>query len=382
MTRPFQVFAKPAGAICNLNCEYCYYLEKKQLFPETDTFRMPEILLEEYLVQHIEACPEPVIRFSWHGGEPTVLGVDYLKKITELQRRHKPENREIANGMQTNGTLLDLEWCEFLAEEHFFVGLSLDGPADCHDRFRMDVAGNPSFKRAIKGYELLQRFGVQTDILCVVNAHNVRFPLQVYDFFKAINARYVSFLPLVEPDPGKKGGVSPRTVPPGAFGDFLCIIFDQWVAGDIGKIKIQIFEEALRTAFGLDHSLCIFRRTCGEIMLLEHNGDVYSCDHFVDARHRLGNIMEIPLAELVESPAQRNFGNAKLKSLPGYCLECRVRDMCNGGCPKNRFTSTPSGEGGLNFLCRGYKRFFNHCQSFVAEVGALWHQIESRDRRR
>jgi uncharacterized protein len=379
--RSFQVFVKPGGSLCNLNCEYCYYLEKKQLYPATEIFRLPEILLEEYIVQHIQACSEPVVRFSWHGGEPTLLGLDYFRKIIELQRLHQPRNQEIANGMQTNGTLLDEQWCGFLAAENFYVGLSLDGPEALHDCYRKDPKGKSTFNKTMRGYERLQRFGVQTDILCVVNNRNVRFPLLVYDFFKGIGAAYVSFLPLVEADSQMNGGVSSRTVPPAAFADFLCSIFDQWLEADIGKIKIQIFEEAIRTAFGLDHSLCIFRRTCGEVPVLEHNGDVYCCDHFVDSGHLLGNVMETTLAELLESPALRAFGNAKWKTLPVYCRECGVRDMCNGECPKNRFISSPSGEPGLNFLCEGYRRFFTHCQPFVAEVGEVWREVESRERR-
>jgi uncharacterized protein len=371
-SRTFQVFVKPIGPFCNLACHYCYYLEKKHLYPEAGVFRMPEVILEEYIVQHIEACSEEVIRFSWHGGEPTAAGLDYFRKIVTLQRKHQPINRRIANGMQTNGTLLDEEWCRFLASEGFFVGLSLDGPRELHDRYRFSKKGKPTFEQAMRGYELLQRHGIPTDVLCVVNAHNVPYPIRVYRFFKQIKAPYVSFLPLVEHMEESETGVSSRTVPAEAFGDFLCTIFDEWINQDIGRIKVQIFEEAARTAFGLDHSLCIFRETCGDIPVIEHNGDFYSCDHFVDAEHCPGNIIETPLVELLESPGQRAFGQAKLDTLPGCCRACEVRTMCNGGCPKNRFLQTPDGETGLNYLCAGYKRFFNHCRPFVAEVAAQW----------
>ena len=371
-SRIFQVFVKPIGSICNLACHYCYYLDKEHLYPEAEVFCMPEVILEEYIVQHIEASTEPVIRFSWHGGEPTVLGMDYFRKIVTLQRKHQPINRRITNGMQTNGTLLDEEWCRFLAAEGFAVGLSLDGPEELHDQYRLTKGGKPTFQQAMRGYERLQQHGVCTDILCVVNAHNVRSPLQVYRFFKQINAPYVSFLPLVEPQPDADGGVSSRTVPADAFGAFLCTIFDEWISQDIGRIKIQVFEEAARTAFGQEHSLCIFRETCGDIPVIEHNGDFFSCDHFVDADHRLGNIIETRLVELLESPAQRAFGRAKLDTLPRYCQTCEVRAMCHGGCPKNRFIRTPDGETGLNYLCAGYKRFFTHCRPFVAEVAAQW----------
>lgn len=371
-SRIFQVFVKPISSICNLDCHYCYYLKTAHLYPETEVFQMPEVILEEYIVQHIETCTEPVIRFSWHGGEPTVPGLDYFRKIVALQRKHQPSNQRIANGMQTNGTLLDEEWCRFLAAEGFMVGLSLDGPQELHDQYRLTKGGKPTYEQTMRGYELLQQQGVYTDILCVVNAHNVRYPSRVYRLFKQIKAPYVSFLPLVEPQPETETGVSSRTVPAEAFGIFLCTIFDEWINQDIGRIKIQIFEEAARTAFGQAHSLCIFRETCGDIPVIEHNGDFFSCDHFVAPEHCLGNIIETPLVELLESPTQRAFGQAKLESLPRCCQTCEVRAMCNGGCPKNRFLRTPDGEAGLNYLCAGYKHFFTHCQPFVAEVAAQW----------
>ena len=371
-SREFQVFVKPIGSICNLDCHYCYYLKKEHLYPEGESFRMPNDILEEYIAQHIDASPEKVIRFSWHGGEPTVLGLDYFRRIVELQRKHKSPNQRIVNGIQTNGTLLDEEWCLFLAKMSFAVGLSLDGPPEMHDQHRVTKDGKPTHEQTMRGYKLLQEHGVYTEVLCVVNAHNVRFPLQVYRFFKQINAQYITFLPMVEPQPDAKGGVCHISVPAEAWGTFLCTIFDEWRDRDIGKVKVQIFEEATRTAFNQEHSLCIFRPTCGDIPVIEHNGDFYSCDHYVDVQHRLGNIEDTPLVELLESPAQREFGRAKLETLPRYCLECEVRAMCNGGCPKNRFINTQDGEPGLNYLCEGYRRFFNHCRPFVSEVAALW----------
>jgi len=370
----FQVFAKPIGSTCNLDCIYCYYLKKKQLYPKGETLRMPEDILEKYIVQHIEASSEPEIRFSWHGGEPTVLGLDYFRQIVALQRKHQPSQQRIFNGMQTNGTLLDEDWCRFLAKEGFSVGLSLDGPQEIHDRLRITKAGKPTYEQTMHGYNLLQQYGINNDILCVVNAHNVQHPTQVYRFFKEIKARYISFLPLVEPQPEAEDGLSSRTVPAEAFGVFLCTIFDEWLGNDIGKIKVQIFEEAARTAFGQDHSLCIFRPVCGDIPVIEHNGDFFSCDHFVDVEHRLGNIQETPLVRLLESPDQRAFGQAKLDTLPHYCQACEVRGMCNGECPKNRIIQTPDGQAGLNYLCAGYKRFFNHCQSFIEDIATLWRQ--------
>jgi uncharacterized protein len=370
--REFQIFVKPVGALCNLGCHYCYYLQKEHLYPEQESFRMPDDVLEAYIAQHIDASPDPVINFSWHGGEPTLLGVDYFRNIVALQRKHQPPNRRITNGIQTNGTLLTEDWCRFLAAEGFIVGISLDGPREMHDRYRVTKEGKPTHEQVMRGYELLRKHGVFCEALCVVHAHNVEHPLEVYRFFKEIGIPFLSFLPLVEPQPQASGSASARSVPAEAWGHFLCAIFDEWKRRDIGRIKVQIFEEAARTAFGQEHTLCIFRETCGDVPVVEHNGDFYSCDHFVDAEHRLGNIQAIPWVKLLESPAQRAFGRAKRDTLPRYCRSCEVRAMCNGGCPKNRFISTPDGEAGLNYLCAGYKQFFTHCQPFVSQVAALW----------
>ncbi|OGD12249.1 MAG: anaerobic sulfatase maturase [Candidatus Aminicenantes bacterium RBG_13_62_12] len=370
--RSFQVFAKPAGSACNLACQYCYYLDKGLPSARGSGGRMPDGLLEEYIAQHIAASPDEIIRFSWHGGEPTVLGVGFFRRVVELEHRHSPPDRRVVNGMQTNGTLLDEEWGAFLAEAEFSVGLSLDGPAAMHDRFRLTRDGRPAFREAMRGYEILRRHGVPTDILCVVNAHNVRRPYEVYKFFKSIGASFISFLPLVEPLANSPGSASRRSVPAESWGKFLCAVFDEWLEGDIGRIKVQVFEEAARSAFGQEHSLCIFRPVCGDIPVVERNGDFYSCDHFVDEEHRLGNIRKTPLVEMLDSPAQRQFGRAKLEKLPETCRNCEVRDMCNGECPKNRFLSTPEGEPGWNYLCPGYKRFFTHCRPFVETLAAEW----------
>jgi uncharacterized protein len=372
VTREFQVFVKPAGPVCNLSCEYCYYLGKDRLYPEGESFRMPDDLLEEYIVQHISACDEPVAYFSWHGGEPTTLGLDYFRNIVKLQQKHLPDGRRIRNGIQTNGTLLDDHWCRFLAAEGFAVGISLDGPPDMHDRYRRTRHGRPVHEQAMRGYRLLREHKVLTEILCVVGAHNVEFPSDVYRFLRQLEAPYVSFLPLVERRPQAEAGVSGRTVSAEAWGAFLCAVFDAWVARDIGRVKVQIFEEAVRPAFGQEHTLCIFKEVCGGVPVVEHNGDFFCCDHFVDGEHHLGNIRETPLSELLASPVQQAFGRAKRDQLPRYCQACEVRAMCNGECPRNRFLQTPDGEPGLNYLCAGYRRFFSHCRPFVAEIAALW----------
>ncbi|MBN1159555.1 MAG: anaerobic sulfatase maturase [Bacteroidales bacterium] len=372
VSRAFQVFAKPVGAVCNMNCRYCYYLEKEQLYPDRGSYIMPDDVLQEYILQHIQASTEKVINFSWHGGEPMVAGLDFFRRVAELQRKHKPADRIIINGMQTNGTLLDDAWCKFLSDEKFLVGISIDGPAEFHDINRIDRNGGPSFERVLRGYELLKKYKVVTEILCVVHAENVHHPLKIYRFFKQLKAQYITFLPLVEKIPGSDGKVTESTVPAAAFGDFMSVVFDEWVRQDIGKIKVQLFEEAARTAFKQEHTLCIFKETCGGVPVVERNGDFYSCDHYVDADHHLGNIAETPLVELIESDSQREFGKTKRDALPEYCLKCEVKDMCNGECPKNRFINTPDGEFGLNYLCAGYKQFFSHCRPFVDAVASEW----------
>jgi uncharacterized protein len=332
---------------------------------------MPDDLLEAYVIQHIRASPGIVVTFSWHGGEPTLLGTDYFRRIVALQRKHRPRNKQIFNGMQTNGILLDDEWCRFLGEEKFGVGLSLDGPPELHDCYRATRGGHPTHRRALRAFDNLKRHGITCDILCAVHDRNVRHPLQVYRFFKEIGGRYIGFLPIVEHDPQSGRGAGPRSVPADAYGEFLCAVFDEWARRDIGRVTVQMFEEAARPVQGLDHSLCVFRPTCGEIPVVEHNGDFYSCDHFVDPDHHLGNLREIPFVEMLESPRQRAFGEAKQNSLPGCCRECEVLDMCNGGCPKDRFVAAPDGKPGLNYLCRGFKRFFTYSRPFFVKAADL-----------
>ena len=356
-SRPFQVFVKPIGAVCNLECRYCYYLEKRELYPHARTLRMSEDLLERYIAQHIEACPTPSVLFSWHGGEPTVLGLDYFRTILELQRKHCKPGKEILNGIQTNGTLLDEEWCRFFAEQDFYVGLSLDGPKELHDGYRLGKGDEPTYERVVDAFRLLKRHDVHCDVLCVLHDRNVRHPMEVYRFFKTLGVRHLVFLPLVVKAPG--GGVTKESVPAEAFGEFLCAVFDEWIRNDIQRIYVQMLEEATRPARGMEHSLCVLRKTCGELPILEHNGDFYSCDHFVDREHCLGNIGERTLVDVLEGAQQQRFGRQKWETLPRRCKQCKVLEYCNGGCPKDRVAMNRDGEIS-NYLCPGLHRFFTH----------------------
>jgi len=372
ISREFQIFVKPVGPVCNLSCRYCYYLGKKSLYPGTDHFLMADDILEKYIIQHIKATTDNIINFSWHGGEPLLAGLDFFRKVVKLQCKHQPSGSKIVNGIQTNGTLLDDDWCSFLAAEGFIVGISIDGPGDLHNNYRRTREDGTTLQQVIRGYELLQKHGVLPEILCVVNADNVKYPLIIYNFFKQLRVRYITFLPLVEPQTNSLTGASRNSVPSEEFGVFLSAVFDEWVEKDIGKLKIQIFEEAARTAFNQEHTLCIFKVNCGGVPVVEHNGDFYSCDHYVDSGHLLGNIRDHSLSSFLDSDRQKAFGQAKSLTLPRYCMECEVRPICNGECPKNRFKTTPDGEMGLNYLCSGYKYFFNHCRPFAEAISATW----------
>jgi len=368
----FQIFVKPASFTCNLKCSYCYYLESGQNALPQPRAGMAKELLEHYIRSHIAACRGPEVFFSWHGGEPTLLGVSFFRRVVQLQKQWCPAEKSIQNGIQTNGTLIDEEWADFFADNDFRVGLSLDGPAELHDEYRRTAQGQPTFAATLNGYQLLVARGVAIDLLCVVNDCNVLYPLQVYRFFKEIGATHLSFLPLVERQQGDDMLVSARSVPPEAFGAFLSVIFDEWKVGDIGRIKVQIFEEALRTAFHQDHSLCLFRQVCGEIPVLEQNGDVYACDHFVEPEWKIGNIRDDSLTDILTSEKLRGFGKAKKTHLPEICKKCEVLAMCNGECPKNRFMPVAGESEKLNYLCAGYRLFFNHCRPFVEAVAEQW----------
>ncbi len=370
--REFQVFVKPVGALCNLNCSYCYYLEKSALYPSVKKTIMSDEVLEKYVIQHISASDDELIFFSWHGGEPMMAGIDFYKKAVTMQKRHLPAGRKIMNGIQTNGTLISEEWCRFFADEKFITGISIDGPGELHNINRHTSQNNPTFERVIEGIHLLKSYGINPELLCVVSSVNVKHPLVVYDFFRDLGAEYITFLPLVERAEHSTELVSGNSVPALEFGRFLSLIFDRWVENDIGRIKIQIIEEAARTAFDQEHTLCIFKKNCGGVPVVEHNGDFYSCDHYADPDHLLGNLSDHPLEYYLDSQEQRRFGELKSSTLPGYCQRCEVLNMCNGECPKNRFIDTPEGESGLNYLCSGYKHFFNHCKPFVEAIGAEW----------
>ena len=385
VTDDFQIFIKPVGARCNLRCSYCYYLGKGEVSRPDSNAIMDDGTLENYIRQHYSASSGDTVLFTWHGGEPLLAGIDFYKKAVTFQKRYLPPGKSFLNGLQTNGTLITNEWCDFFVENGFSVGISIDGPELFHDSTRRRKNKTGSFEKVISGHRLLREHGINPEILCVINAYNVRYPLVIYDFFKMIGTQYLTFLPLVlhKPDidaslQGAKQSVesSEESVPALAFGHFLSAIFDEWVKKDIGVIKIQIFEEALRTAFNQEHSLCIFREKCGGVPVVERNGDFYSCDHFVEGKWLIGNINEHSLTHLLNHPKQKTFGESKHNTLPQYCIKCEVRDMCNGECPRNRFISSPDGEPGLNYLCKGYKYFFNHCKPFVNSVSKAWRQEE------
>ena len=360
----FHVMLKPCGPVCNLGCSYCYYLSKERLYPDGH-FCMTDGLLETFTRQYIEAQHVPEVTFGWQGGEPTLVGLDFFRLAVELQQKVRRPGTVVHNAVQTNGTLLNDEWCRFFREHGFLVGLSLDGPRELHDAYRVDKRGQPTFDRAMAGLALLKKHGVEFNVLTTVHAANAGHPLDVYRFLRdEVGAAFIQFIPIVQRDneTGFQEGerVTERSVTGRQYGDFLIAVFDEWVRRDVGRVFVQIFDVALATWMGQRPGLCVFEETCGTALVLEHNGDLYACDHFVEPRCRLGNVLETPLVELVRSEQQRRFGLAKRDGLPRACRECAVRFVCHGGCPKNRVARTPDGEPGLNYLCEGYKAFFAH----------------------
>ena len=386
--RSFHVMTKPIGPICNLDCQYCFYLEKENLFPANERFVMPDHLLEEYIRQHIEAQSTAEVSFAWQGGEPTLLGVNFFRKVVAFQAKYA-DGKTIRNALQTNGTLLNDEWGEFLQMHRFLVGISIDGPRDLHDTYRIDKKRKPTFERVMAGLAILQKHRVDFNTLTVVNRANSKRPLEVYRFLKEIGSSYIQFIPLVErvasqvghepglalpPELGEGAGDRPVTawsVEARQYGNFLVQIFEEWVRHDVGNIFVQLFDVALGNWMGLGSSLCLFAEKCGAALALEHNGDLYSCDHYVYPRYQLGNILNKSLGEMANSPEQRHFGSQKSETLPSYCRKCEFRFACHGECPKNRFIETPEGEPGLNYLCPAYKHFFKSIDSYMKTMVQL-----------
>jgi uncharacterized protein len=378
-TEYFHVLAKPIGPICNLDCKYCFYLEKEVLYPQVKKWSMPDDVLESYIRQYIEAQQTPLVNFAWQGGEPTLLGVEYFRKIVALQKKYA-NGKTIENAFQTNGVLLNEEWTHFFVENGFLIGVSIDGPRALHDAYRVDKGGQPTFDRVMRGIEVLKRNDVPFNTLTTVHRANSNSPQEVYQFLKTNGSGYMQFIPIVEristqttedglalvsPTFEDKARVAPWSVEPHQFGRFLITIFDEWVRHDVGRTFVQLFDISLQMWFGMESSLCTFRKTCGSALAIEHGGDVYSCDHFVYPKHRLGNIMSDPLSSLARSTMQQDFGNSKESTLPAYCRSCDVRFACNGECPKHRFLRTPDGEPGLNYLCAAYKKFFHHVDPYM-----------------
>ena len=363
----FHLMVKPVGAACNLNCMYCFYLSKKRLYPGSH-FRMTDELLEAYMREYIESQQMPQATIAWQGGEPTLRGLVFFRRSIEYARKHARPGMQIGYTLQTNGILLDDAWCNFFRENSFLIGLSVDGPRQLHDHYRVDADGAPTFDRVMRAARLMQRHEVEFNVLCAVHEGNADHPLEIYRFFRdELGVQWLQFIPIVERINAdgstllQEGHtVTDRSVKPQQWGNFLTTIFDEWAQRDVGKMYVNIFEAALASWVGAPAAMCIFDETCGKALAMEHNGDVYSCDHFVEPRHFLGNIKSRSLIELVASEKQRKFGNVKRDGLPRYCRECDVRFACNGECPKNRFISAPDGESGLNFLCAGYRAFFNH----------------------
>lgn len=373
----FHIMLKPRGAICNLDCKYCYFLAKEMMYPGS-RFRMADALLEEYTRQYIEAQRVPEVTFGWQGGEPTLMGVDFFRRAVAYQQQYARPGMRIINAFQTNGTLLDDEWCRFFKEHDFLIGLSIDGPQALHDFYRVDKGGHPTFGKVMRALELLKQHGVEYNTLTTLHAANVGHPLAVYRFLRdEVGTHFMQFIPIVERDneTGYQEGdhATDRSLTAKQYGDFLIAIFDEWVRRDVGRVFVQIFDVALAAWIGEPPGLCIFSETCGNALAMEHNGDLFSCDHFVEPKYKLGNIQEIPLIDLVGMPAQIQFGQDKRDTLPRYCRECEVRFVCNGGCPKDRFIQTPDGEAGLNYLCEGYRAFFNHIDRPMRLMAAELH---------
>jgi uncharacterized protein len=378
----FHILAKPTGSICNLDCKYCYFLSKEMLYPGSK-FRMADEMLETYIRQTVQAHQGPEVVIAWQGGEPTLMGLDFFRRSIVYEKKYLKPGFSLQNTLQTNGTLLNDEWCEFFRENEFLIGLSIDGPREMHDLYRVDKGGQPTFDKVMRAARLMQKHGVEFNVLTTVHAGNGDHPLEVYSFLRdEVRTRFIQLIPIIERTTPELlplanlgwGGehrtrplytlngdvVTERSIKSEQWGEFLVGIFDEWVRRDVGTVFVNIFDAALASWVGVPPALCVFLETCGQAMALEHNGDLYSCDHFVEPKYLLGNIHTESLARLAGSEQQRKFGNDKRDTLPLYCRECDVRFACHGECPKNRFIETPDGEPGLNYLCSGYKAFFHH----------------------
>lgn len=378
--RPMYIMTKAAGSSCNLACKYCYYLEKNNLYKDRQPdkrFILTDELLEKFIEMYIESQTTPQVLFCWHGGESLMRPLSFYKKVVELQKKYA-RGRIIDNTIQTNGTLLNDEWCHFFKDNNWLVGVSIDGPQEFHDEYRKNKIGAPSFRKVMQGIDLLKKHGVEWNALAVVNDFNGDYPLDFYHFFKEIECKYIQFTPIVERIIPRKDGrylASPMdaqdipladfSVSPEQWGNFLCTIFDEWVRNDVGEYFVQIFDATLANWIGEQPGVCSMARTCGHAGVMEYNGDVYSCDHFVFPEYKLGNIRTHTLIEMMFSDRQQKFGNDKFDKLPSQCRNCRYLFACNGECPKNRFAITADGEPGLNYLCAGYHRYFEHVAPYM-----------------
>lgn len=375
--KPLYVMLKPAGAHCNLACKYCYYLEKNKLYPTAQRHLMSDEMLEQFTREYIEAQTMSQVLFTWHGGEPLLRSIDFYRKALSLQQKYAG-GRRIDNVIQTNGTLLTDEWCEFFAQNHWLVGISIDGPQPYHDHYRLTAAGKPSWKKVMQGIKLLKKHGVEWNAMAVVNAYNANHPLEFYRFFKENGCQFLQFTPIVERLTRHEDGrtlasladkdeisLSEASVAPEQWGYFLCAIFDEWVRKDVGKIFVEIFDCTLANWMGISPGICAYSKECGHAGVMEHNGDVYSCDHFVFPEYKLGNIRDYSLIDMLYGEQQQEFSRLKHSSLPRQCKECDMEFACHGECPKNRFMKDKYGDSGLNYLCPGYYHYYQHVAPYM-----------------
>jgi uncharacterized protein len=370
----FHLLAKPRGAICNLDCKYCFYLSKEELY-KGSSFRMTDEMLETYIRQLIESHNVPEVTVAWQGGEPTLMGLDFFRRSIVFEKEYAKPGMKIQNTIQTNGTLINDEWAAFFKENDFLVGLSIDGPREMHDFYRVDRQGEPTFDNVMRGLGFLQKHSVEWNALTTIHHANADHPVEVYRFLRdECKAEFIQFIPIVERPTPDSNVVTERSTTAEQYGKFLVSVFEEWVRHDVARVYVQMFDVALANWHGEPAGLCVHSKTCGGALAIEHNGDLYSCDHFVTPEYKLGNIKEKHMLNLVSSEPQVKFGNDKFDTLPKYCRECEVRFACHGGCPKDRFIKTPDGEPGLNYLCAGYKIFFNHINNPMRTMSQLLHQ--------